>query len=418
MSDSVFKIEEFLKNRFKFSRKPKKPYNVYKKLVDLYNIDQEKGLKWINELPSLGYWKDYMFLLVHCQKEKCISLEEYIYRKLGTKLKKDYENMKKNKKFSYLAKWVPREKSSFNKKLNFINKIKPFLFPNIENNNVYKKKYRNLVVELNKKLDVTEIKLCSKENDKIDFNNVSALCMKNNMSNFIKNEDSRKLLSNHYFSKYVKMDFFSFFKIVCHKNLNVIQRENLQNIFKMNHQDYCRQIKKLCGFNLASFDVAIDTNKEIYEKYKYVYVGIGSLVNLYKGAIINNSANPSQINCVGFNIFDHRDTILNNLSFSKSFDLNKIKALTKKRKLLIMSSKDIKLSMDINKNIYQWKIKDSPLVVQKDFNKINGMNKGPEFISRKELIEKKVQRISPDKHSYWEYFYSMPLLIASALFII
>ena len=65
-----------------------------------------------------------------------------------------------------LSKWLPREKSSFDRKYDFVNIISHMLFPECNTKN-RKKNYRLLVSQTCKKINTFESNLCAKSYDKI-----------------------------------------------------------------------------------------------------------------------------------------------------------------------------------------------------------------------------------------------------------
>src|SRR5207245_2961042 len=109
-------------------------------------------------------YKDYFYIL---NFSKNTNLDDYIYNIIINQLKEYLKNIKCKKQISTLGKWLPREKSEINKKINFIDKFNSKFYPDFA---IYsaRKRYRKLKSMLNKNLGTLEVNLCAKNYDKID----------------------------------------------------------------------------------------------------------------------------------------------------------------------------------------------------------------------------------------------------------
>jgi len=81
--------------------------------------------------------------------------------------------------FSYLAKWIPKEKRSLDKDTKVVNDIVNYYYPN-DSMRLGKTKYRKLVSKLNKLITTTEVSMCSKQYSQINFTNVPKKCLVKN----------------------------------------------------------------------------------------------------------------------------------------------------------------------------------------------------------------------------------------------
>lgn len=160
-----------------------------------------------NNIHPYGSWKDAKYLCDFV-KNKIKSEEheiiDYIIKLAVDKIKKDEINFTNNRPISLAAKWLPREKSKrfgwiFNK---FAISLHPeFVYPRIQDidrhyNSVKKCKTiaRKLLSKLNKYIDTTQIKQCSKNWKNIDFNNVTSCTMRKQKNAFLNLKKYRKTL--------------------------------------------------------------------------------------------------------------------------------------------------------------------------------------------------------------------------------
>lgn len=184
-----------------------------------YSFFPELGIEFISTLVQIGdkehpygSWKDLKYLCEHCRKsyvtdtrakngmydeiiEKCCNL-------YNEQLRKDYENMDvPHYNISLVAKWVPRENKKFGwlfYKLaeyyfaNYLRYAKSFAQQQLAKKKCYMD-YRRIVSALNKKLDTIQIKQCSNNWSKIDFNNVTSITMMKQKNAFLNENKNGKI---------------------------------------------------------------------------------------------------------------------------------------------------------------------------------------------------------------------------------
>lgn len=138
-----------------------------------------------------GSWEDVKLLCnyyIDCNNSKDDELINKILNVMAEELRENFVQYNNKQRFSpiigFAAKWAPREKS---KQFNWIfNELavrfhkKIFNNVGVQSKNFYKKKhnkinkfFRKVLTTLNKYIDTVQIKQCSNEWDKIDFNKVS-----------------------------------------------------------------------------------------------------------------------------------------------------------------------------------------------------------------------------------------------------
>jgi len=129
-----------LLSKYVLIKRGKKSDMFYIDLVNMYQEYPKTCCMIIRNLYKLGCWQDYYYLLRHVTN---IELKNYIYTFLHSQLLKQNEKKKGN-----ISRWLPREKSRFDIKLNFVDEFCLRAYPNVSN----KFKRRNLYRKMNAKL--------------------------------------------------------------------------------------------------------------------------------------------------------------------------------------------------------------------------------------------------------------------------
>jgi len=133
----------------------------------------------LDYIGEFGYYKDYNNLYVIGDNDKNVDLCDYIITKYVDQLIKDYNETDINK-LSLCAKWAPRENSKYDKfaktlAQSLVNKINP----NNKNTFGQLKQYRQIISQLNKKINTVQTYMCQKHWEDINFKNVPSVSMTN-----------------------------------------------------------------------------------------------------------------------------------------------------------------------------------------------------------------------------------------------
>lgn len=334
---------------------PQKSVSFYKALVKLYLTNKDMVLELVNTIPQWGYYKDYFMIQLYChnyeekeddeddEKKTVRELSLYIYELLIETLEDDYANFKKGlgkNEISMLAKWIPRQNKSFDKKYGFVNEICKLMYPN-DSSLAAKIKYRKMISTLNKHLGTTEIYLCSKEYDKIDFDNMPSNCYYRNMKTFMNNDITKSKMRTHLYSKYVKFDFKEFMDKIIFKKNSDFEKGILIEVWNINRLDYKDQLDTLLGINMNNVDVLIDMSKSMYDnKLISISIGIALLVLSYGNKVIINAHKPYLIDRKERqSLFDLVELISNECAYFNTMNIEKTIPLIKKKNLLVVSDK-------------------------------------------------------------------------------
>lgn len=174
---------------------------AYGIFLRIYRDYPETALKMIELFPHYGYWKDLLQLIAvakdceHLTPCQLQALAERSAKLMSTQLQKDIavagekceQNGKSGPTISLLAKWLPRERSAFDKKTGVIDLICRNVWPyaagipeNGDKNtssrweSAAKRKYRKVVAELTSHLALPEVLLAAKREEEIQFQRVAS----------------------------------------------------------------------------------------------------------------------------------------------------------------------------------------------------------------------------------------------------
>jgi len=332
-------IQEYL--NFSFNRrKAKKDFKLYINICKIYDHDQKVIETILNNIPVLGYYKDYFYILQFSRND---NLNKYIYDLVINQLNQDLENIKLNKSISTLGKWLPRENSKINKITNFVDKFNNLFYPQVPLLTA-RKKYRKLKSMINDKLGTLEAKLCTKQYDKIDFNKVSHTSLVRNKETILKNNDSKELLDKHEFEELKKMDLNVFIKKIIN---NTYDHKLLQRVWDTNR--FCQDIPYLDQY-IGKSKCFIDLSKDSFSIDLHFHaIGMALLVNHFSNIdhklIVNNR--QVQLNN-SINIVEQVNKLMNlcgpirgsDGGPCKMIDLSKIE-LEDKNTMIVVSNKPL-----------------------------------------------------------------------------
>jgi len=159
-----------------------------------------------NNVHQYGSWKDIKYFCEYC-KTQGENVEhpliQYAVKITNEQLSKDYVSHTSNSNgISLVAKWIPREKSSFSWLYTSLATDYYSQYMTTAHNDSQiirailkcKTDYRKLLSSLNKKIDTLQIKQCGKEWSSIDFDKVTSISMskqKKAFLNIAKNGEER-----------------------------------------------------------------------------------------------------------------------------------------------------------------------------------------------------------------------------------
>ena len=149
------------------------------------------------KVHQYGSWKDIKYFCEYCRNKGAHvfhPLIHYCINLMNEQLKMDYENyIQSSDNISLVAKWVPREKSTFGWLYEFlatnyfINYMETATTDQRKTKAILKCKtdYRKLISVLNRKLDTLQIKQCANNWSNINFNNVTSISVSKQKKAFL-----------------------------------------------------------------------------------------------------------------------------------------------------------------------------------------------------------------------------------------
>jgi hypothetical protein len=328
-----------------FKRKGQfKGVKLYKLLIKLYNIYPQTIKEIIDNLDKITYYKDYFRLLSMSKNEE---LNEYIYNLIETRVQIEFNNGKATN----LSKWLPRERSHYDKKLGFVTRICKKLYPKI-NIIEAKKQYRQQLSKMNKQLDIVEVKLSSKQYDEINVNNMTrhSLIKYNNI--LCSNPKLKTDLSNHYYDLYNKCDYLefmgrvmSFYKSNMHTNdIFKLETDIIIDCWNRRKHYFVKKYEEEFDFNNI---LVVNATANIINRFYKQFIMVILLFLEKNGEYIINSNNPKLIKEAEKdkdNIFQKVTTILSYINSSDKLQISKINNLTTKTLTILTDQEDIILA--------------------------------------------------------------------------
>lgn len=354
--NNITTIKEYLQFSFR-KRKPKKDYKLYINICKIYDSYPNTIIELLDNIPTLGYYKDYFYILMFSRNTK---LDTYIHNIIINQLNLDLKNLKENKEISTLGKWLPREQSKINKRCNFIDKFNLLFYPYITDKFSARRKYRKLKTMLNVKLGTLEAKMCTKKYEEINFNKVPYLALKRNMDSLMKHDECKQKLDDHEISVLKKMSLSEFIKTLLS---DTHQIDRLTKVWENNRfRNEIPYIDKLISNSVCIIDLSKDTFSNGSENFT---IGMALLIDHFSlmenrvivcnddiiklnGTILERAQKLLQYAspCKEINIEKYYDLVIknnskcNNIIFVTSKQINNIEFLCDKNMTMLQYTAD------------------------------------------------------------------------------
>lgn len=366
-------VKEYLLNIFQ-NRRTKKPFQVYKKIVKFYEQYPETIKEVVKNICKLGYWKDCFLLLLAAKAltrnntvQKLDEFNSFTYNFLIDTLDADVINFKKNQNITTLAKWLPREDSSFDRKLDFIDTFMNIACPDMTNVFSKRAKYRKTLTTLNKRIGTAEVKMCEKNPTEIDFHMIGPICIKNNKDRLLTNDICKEKIKEALFLRYNEMNLWKLMKIIYYQKLHELDQIIIEKVWKRNYDRYIRDLQRSVGIDVTNSQLLIDLSSSIFSnKLIYFIVGV-ILLTLEKLENINKNNKVFIIGRTRPLVFN--DTNIFNISkmiiqYCTPFKNDKTYEFDNGQNLIIIAHEPVNLINNNNNNKTFWHItNDSPCVI-------------------------------------------------------
>lgn len=332
-------VKKYLDYKLKW-RKSRKHPTFYINISRIYSYHPLLVLEIIQNIPHLGYYKDYFHILLF---SKNIELNNQIHLLVLNQLKKDIGNMTLLWPISTLGKWLPSEKSKINKETNFIDLFSKLLYPDIKSDTFRKKKYRQLKTNINKYLGTLESNICTGNYNKINLDNISNTSVIKSVDTLRKNIGDEKVdrylinyLSKLTLNKFIKVIIKQYPKKYTHDVINLVWNKNL-------FQNEVNLIKKHLPTTDHTF--ILDLSKSTFE---------GNYLLLFGMFLLIKREYPSSkfmINLTEYifndNLIDNITNFMENIGYWTINDLS----ICEKENIVIISNNQFENYKSINTNL-------------------------------------------------------------------
>jgi len=177
--------------------------NIFRKLlIGSYQYFPKTIEALVQHIPFYGYWRDLNEILLETSNEEYkeikmfVNLRNVIYSIMADQLKIDSDNynlflldqqtaLQKGEPFQHklhltlLAKWIPKEGSSYDRKIKAAKELAIRIFPSEFKIDfrMALKSYRKMISALNQAIHTTEILMCQKRFSEIQFKLVPGKCL-------------------------------------------------------------------------------------------------------------------------------------------------------------------------------------------------------------------------------------------------
>ena len=341
----------------------KQEYNKYKQKLGGNVEEQPSDPHYTHKYMSdkLKYNKNYKITKIYKKNlyytRKLDNLKRYIYEILVTKLKEDATLHREGKTISTLAKWLPRSKHMFTKKIkDFMKIFTNMYYGNLDSyddeHHVLARyiNYEKLIIKLSKYLDVAEYYIKSGQLDKINFDRMPLKCLITNKKAFIKDPVCEYNFGQHIYNKFKDHSLVYLVKVVMNHDMVAIEKQAYNRIFVDMLSSYQSKIMELLNIDVAGYDVLVDLSNEMFNnKNVDMIIAVLIVLNSLGCNIIINSKRCTIKKLSGDFCND-----INLLSYSMidydGINIESASRLTGK-KLLIITNKD-KVSGNCDGNIF------------------------------------------------------------------
>lgn len=283
-------IETFLFKTFK-NKKNKKNISDYEQLVMIYEVKPYIIIDVFKNIEVLGYWKDIFYCLQAAnnlinRNKDVKSFIYFAYEFINYTIEEDLKKFRNKKNISSLAKWMPRENRSFDRKLNFVDNFTAYRYKkymnNVDSQNLVKRKkeYRLMISELNKYLGTGEINFSNKSiMHEADFNKMTYSCIIKNRSKILSNEilvDKYKSYLTSNANNYTFWEMNNYILNIIDNPDYDFERNVVRDVFRNKVDDYVSEAAVIIDLNYP-INIIANMSKEIATNCTFFRYIIGVL---------------------------------------------------------------------------------------------------------------------------------------------
>jgi hypothetical protein len=309
----------------------------------------------MEKIAKHGRWDDFVKIFLD---SKDSNLQIHILRFFNKQLRNDEKEIRP----SLCAKWVPSE----GKKNDFFNKrLRNYM-------KIDSKQMRNLLTSLRTKIGIIEQKLCKKDIKSIEYSKVLRFAMK-------KYSTYKGVFNSRDYERFQKYK-----RSRKHKKINCPSKLLQQR--KINEKRW-EEIKEDIKENFSNTIIVPEMSIELFKNdHIHKIIALTLLISdLNSNEIIVPCSEPRIIKIEGKNIWNRYKNFRTSI-FENVFDLNKIQKLAGDRKIIFLTSQDLK----IRNQDFCWKFCNNEYKIEK--NKIIGYSDilMKYFLKQKEIDIKQI----------------------------
>jgi hypothetical protein len=269
----VDQIKNYITKSFN-RKKTRKSNKLYINLCNIYELYPAFVENILDNMPNIGYYKDYFHILSFSNNYK---LNNYIYSIVIKQVTEDLDNLKINKQISTIGKWLPKEGSKIDRKIKFVDKFNVLVWGKSSLSKFhFRKKYRQMRSMLNEKLGTLESLMCTKQYDKIDLNKVSMNAVQRHKTHLLTHPEMVPKYHEFQVNKLTNMNLFDFVKEIGSPNYD---GEIMEQVW--NEQNYHVLIPYI-NQHINNMICVVDMSKDMFtNNAHYLSIGIALLVDKF-----------------------------------------------------------------------------------------------------------------------------------------
>lgn len=403
-------VREYLEDNLN-NRQAKKNVDFYKFIGAYWAKYPETCKELLINIPKLGYWKDYFWIMEHNKSKK---LHNFIWDIITTQIRFDIGNFINDEPISTLSKWLPRENGHFDNQYHAAHILCEKLYPELWKSHRMNamKEYRRLISNMSDSLGILEQKLCNNEDDDISIDTIGPIAFEYHKNELMKKipNDYKKIIKK----RFKKYDLWTFCYKVMKRSYTELEEDAINKIWKSQSTHFANSWDFLNynsndslyeeELNNTSCDkklFIIDLSQSIFDKFGYILLAISAL----NCDIIINSKNPILVE-LSEDIFNNKRLLESNLEWSRRLQFEKMDiSRYYSNNIFVLCDRD--LSKDeyqfINKfNIRPWYINCGKINVDHINKRITG---SPQPYVKQTNVSKLLKRIldnSEEMSHDWE----------------
>ena len=238
-----FLIRAFLKQDKRKYKYPLKDPLYYRAIIRGFKKYPYTVKLLLNNIDTYGTFNDYCMVYKFNQvAHKSNDFEEFLIKLIVKKLKNDEHNLKNNKKTTLLAKWLPNQDKELEIKYKMVTKICREMYPEDNDINRAKRKYRKLIVAIRRNNGQPHEFIPQKEYTKMSALGLDKGFINKHISKIIPCDKLKKNITTKYYLEFASKSIFEMSILYTKKKFNEIEREAFEKLWHERRNDYIKDM--------------------------------------------------------------------------------------------------------------------------------------------------------------------------------